>query len=297
MMHPPAYMNEILFGQKNFLNNKENFLLLTPYMLSHDSFPNVCDIIAEVNVPIPKKQQPLFEFNKDTLFWSIFVAVNGEQEYYKLKHGGHNMVNVMMNLKKEMSDNFNKNPGLLKLSNYRITLAKINEIKCNLMTKPMDSIESCIPCSIYFNRPIVVYFPEYNSHVRFAGNQGSPKTLAELDETIYLTLSNNKIILKKPDNGLGFELYHYEKPLQCASNYKGDELKNIYNQIFTSPYGGTAREPFGSLGGNAAREPFGSLGGTARETPVSLDGKLMKKSEYYETIMVKCSSALQTKIR
>ncbi len=276
MMHPPAYMNEILFGQKNFLNNKENFLLLTPYMLTNNSslLSNNDKLLTGSNLLTDsnesKKKQ--LEFNKDTLFWSIFVAVNGEQEYYKLKHGGHNMVNTMMNLNKEISDYFNKNPGQLKLSNHRITLAKINEIKCNLMTKSMDTIESCIPCAIYFNRPIVVYFPEYNSHVRFV----SKNYVSDDDdqETIYLTLTNNKIILKKPENGLGFELYHYEKPLQGASNYKGDELKNIYNQIFAK--------------------------GTLFPTCISAKGtciEAMNKSEYFENIMVKCSSVLQTKLR
>jgi hypothetical protein len=102
----------------------------------------------------------------------------------------------------------------------------------------------------------------------------------ENDETIYLTLTNNKIILQKPESlgreqsslgreqsSLGFELYHYEKPLQGASNYKGNELKTIYNQIFK-----------------------------INEDSLS-ERALMKKTEYYETIMVKCSSALQTKIK
>jgi hypothetical protein len=292
-MHPPAYMNEILFGQKNFLQNKENFLLLTDYMLSKGTFGARLGAFAKnselLNIECLKPSNG-FEFptakgiefpttkgttsfNKDTLFWSIFVAISGvspggttlgEKEYYKLKNGGHNMVNVMMNLKKEISDYFNKNPEQLKLINHRITLAKINEIKCNLMTKPMDTIESCIPCAIYFNKPIVVYFSEYNCHVRFVSKN---YVSDEDDETIYLTLSNNKIITAREQSSLGFELYHYEKPLQGASNYKGDELKTIYNQIFK-----------------------------INEDSLS-ERALMKKNEYYETIMVKCSSALQTKIK
>ena len=74
-----------------------------------------------------------------------------------------------------------------------------------------------------------------------------------------ITLINNKIVLQKPEN-LGYELYHYEKPLQGISNYKGDELKNIYEQIFKT------------------------------------ENTNMKKPEYHETLMVKCSNVLQTKI-
>lgn len=254
-MHPPAYMNEILFGQKNFLQSKENFLLFAPYMFTHEVYSkleNTCTTITN-DTPIKPK---VLEFHKDTLFWSIYVAIKGEQEYTLLKRGGHNMINVMMKEKKLLSDHFNAKPEQLKLSNYRITLAKINEIKCNLMTKPMDTIESCLPCAIYYNRPIVVYFESINAHVRFVSkNYVSDDT----DETIYLTLTNNKIVLQKPAN-LGYELYHYEKPLQGISNFKGDELKNIYEQILKT------------------------------------ENTNMKKPEYYETLMVKCSNVLQTKI-
>ncbi len=249
-MHPPSYMNEILFGQKNFLENKENFLLLAPYMLTHDVYNNL-----DYTPYVKQIQQPKqFEFHKDTLFWSIFIAVKGELEYTKLKRGGHNMVNVMMSEKKIMSDHFNKYPEQLKLINHRITLAKINEIKCNLMVKSFDTIESCVPCAIYYNKPIVVYLEDCKCHVKFVSKN---YVHDDVDETIYLTLKNNKIRIGKPDD-LGFALCHYEKPLQGISTYKGDELKTIYGLMFEQ-----------------------------------VD---MKKPEYYETIMVKCSAALQTKI-
>ncbi len=251
-MHPPKYMNEILFGQKNFLDNKENFLLLAPYMLSHEVYKNLGDTSSHNvdNVVINEGFKPV----KDTLFWSLFVAIEGENEYAKLKHGGYNMVNIMMNTKKMLSDHFNKNSEQLKLINHRVTLAKINDIKCNLMVKPVDNIESCIPWAIYYNKPIVIYLDSVNAHVKFVSKN---YVSDDVDETIYLTLKNNKVAIGKPAD-LGYQLYHYEKPLQGISNYKGDELKTIYEKMF---------------------EPAD-----------------MKKNEYYETIMVKCSNALQAKI-
>ena len=251
-MHPPNYMNEILFGQKNFLDNKENFLLLVPYMLSHDVYAKLGEIMSHDIKD--KTVSATYAVLKDTLFWSLYVAIEGEQQYAKLKHGGYNMVNVMMNTKKILSDHFNKNPEQLKLINHRVTLAKINEIKCNLMVKPFDNIESCIPWAIYYNKPIVIYLESVKAHVKFVSKN---YVSDDVDETIYLTLKNNKVAIGKPAD-LGYELYHYEKPLQGISNYKGDELKTIYEKMFE---------------------------------PVD-----MKKPEYYETIMVKCSSALQTKI-
>lgn len=277
-MHPPAYMNEILFGQKNLLLGNAvpeqwnvNFSFLSPYMLTHEVYSKLEDSCNNPSTKYANIKPKVQEFHKDTLFWSIYVAIKGEQEYTLLKRGGHNMINVMMKEKKLLSDHFNAKPEQLKLSNYRITLAKINEIKCNLMIKPMDTIESCLPCAIYYNRPIVVYFESINAHVRFVSknyvSDDTNDSIAEarqepkvpLDETIYLTLTNNKIVLQKPAN-LGYELYHYEKPLQGISNFKGDELKNIYEQILKT------------------------------------ENTNMKKPEFYETLMVKCSNVLQTKI-
>ncbi len=250
-MHPPKFINENLFGQANFLDNKDNFLLLKQYMLTHDAAALAIEPMATKTVEKPRYYTPL---RKDSLFWCIHMAIYGETEL------NLNYINVMMNEKRKMSDHFNAHPELLKQINHRITLAKINEIKCNLMTKPtMDSIESCVPCAIYYNRPIVVYLEEIQMHVKFVSKNYISDD--ELDETIYLRLINNKIVLEhaKPNN-IGIQMYHYEKPLQGASNYGVEELKIIYKQVFN-------------------------------EEPVD-----MKKPEMYEAIMVKCSSVLQTRL-
>ncbi len=257
-MHPPKFINEILFGQTNFLDNKDNFLLLKQYMLldAADFYTNAADSNANADTLKPIVKPAVYSPpRKDSLFWCIHMAIYGDKEGTKINH-----INVAMNEKHKMSDHFNANPELLKQSNHRITLAKINEIKCNLMTKPtMDSIESCVPCAIFYGRPIIIYMEDIHMHVKFVGKNYISDD--DNDETIYLRLTNNKIVLEyaKPEN-LGIQLYHYEKPLQGASNYTVEELKIIYKQVFN-------------------------------EEPVD-----MKKPEMYEAIMVKCSSVLQTRL-
>lgn len=248
-MHPPKFINEILFGQTNFLDNKDNFLLLKQYMLTHDATV-LATALAPETVEKPRYYIPS---RKDSLFWCIHMAIYGETEFNSI-----NYINVAMNEKRKMSDHFNAHPEQLKLINHRITLAKINEIKCNLMTKTiMDSIESCVPCAIYYNRPIIIYLEDIRMHVKFVSKNYISDD--DIDETIYLRLTNNKIVLdySKPEN-LGIQLYHYEKPLQGASNYSVEELRIIYKQVFNEEHD-------------------------------------MKKPEMYEAIMVKCSSVLQTK--
>ncbi len=267
-----AQMNEIFYDKKNFLKTQENFLqTLEKYMLTHDFLEKIQNPIKDS----PSNKEPItqnktnvstiFQTNmKDSIFWCIYVAINGELLYQSELKSGTNMINLMMNEKRAMSEHFNRESALLKNSNQKITLAKINEIKCNLMTKPyMDSVDNLIPCSIYYGRPIYVYYKEINSYLLFVD-----KNYVDDDETGY---DPNAILLIKKDgryiletdttdfmkikNTL-FHIQHFEKILQGASNYKIHEIRELYTTIF----------------------------GKEEE---------MKKPEYYEKILIKVSEAIK----
>ena len=280
-MLAPKFMNEIFYGQKNFLKSQENFLSdLNPYMLTpdvwaqmHNEVPNevpnpVTDVAPnQIKEAVNTKFKPNL---RDSLFWCIYVANNGESFYQSQLKSGTNMINLMMNEKKAISDHFNKNTTLLKNSNHKITLAKINEIKCNLMTKPvMDSVESFIPCSIYYGRPIYVYFEEIHSYLRFNDKNyvsDDDNDDDKIDENVILMeVKDGKFTLehevskfmKKKD--AFFHIQHYEKVLSGVSNYKTDEMRNIYKTVF----------------GEDAE---------------------MKKPEYYEKVLVKISATINKRI-
>ena len=279
-MNAPHFMNEILFNQKNFLNKQEHFSFdrLQPYILTPENWEifknSVVKVVVEpstkplVEKPVTTKPVHRFKTNlKDSIFWCIYVAVNGETIYQTQIQKGVNMVNFMMNEKKTMSDHFNKNPALLKNSNQKITLAKINEIKCNLMTKSyMDTVESFIPCSIYYGKPIYVVFEEINSYMKFVDKnyisddeQDDPNVIILYANGGRFTLEPNRKDLNKIQSKM-FYIQHYEKPLSGVSNYKTEELKEIYKMVFT-------------------------------------EDVTMKKPEYYEKIVVKCSAIINDKIR
>ena len=280
-MNAPQFMNEILFNQKNFLNNQEHFSFerLQPYILTPENWKKIKNSLSEplvegaltkplVEKPLSAKPVHRFKTNlKDSIFWCIYVAINGETVYQTQIQKGVNMVNFMMNEKKTMSDHFNKNPALLKNSNQKITLAKINEIKCNLMTKSyMDTVESFIPCSIYYGKPIYVVFEEINSYMKFVDKnyisddeQDDPNVIILYANGGRFTLESNRKDLIKIKSEM-FYIQHYEKPLSGVSNYKTEELKEIYKMVFTEDI-------------------------------------TMKKPEYYEKIVVKCSATINEKIR
>lgn len=279
-MLAPKFMNEIFYGQKNFLKSQENFLSdLNPYMLTpdvwaqmHNEVPNllpnpVTDVVLnQIKEAVNTKFRPSL---RDSLFWCIYVAINGEPFYQSQLKSGTNMINLMMNEKKAISEHFNKNATLLKNSNHKITLAKINEIKCDLMTKPiMDSVESFIPCSIYYGRPIYVYFEEIHSYLRFNDKNyisDDDNNDEKIDENIILLeLKDGKFSLeyevsnfmKKKDTL--FHIQHYEKILSGVSNYKTDEMRKIYKTVFG-------------------------------------EDVEMKKPEYYEKVLVKISAVVNAK--
>ena len=275
-------MNEILYNQKNFLKSQENFLLkLAPYMLSHDVWEKIKaenkDVIipssssssSDSPFPSPPLIKTFFQSNlRDSIFWCIYVAINGESCFQSQLKSGVNMINLMMNEKKAISDYFNNNLSALKNSNHKITLAKINEIKCNLMTKScMDSIDNFIPCSIYYKRPIYVYFEEIHSYMLFVDkNYVDDDTEGDADPNIILlSIKDGRFVLESnvaefiKNKCFLFHIQHYEKILAGISTYKTNEVQEIYKTIFGK------------------------------------DDNL-KKPEYYEKILVKCSAIVNAKI-
>ena len=269
-------MNEIFYNQKNFLKTQENFLSdLKPYMLTPDVWEKM-SAEAKTEPEVPKaEEKPVLKTEaptsfkpglRDSIFWCMYVAIHGESHYQSQIKSGTNMINLMMNEKKAISYHFNNNSSLLKNSNHKITLAKINEIKCNLMTKSiMDSVESFIPCSIYYGRPIYVYFEEIQSYLLFVDkNYVSDDTDTVHDPNIILlmvkdrrfTLETNVANFLEKKDSL-FHIQHYEKILSGASNYKTDEIREIYKKVFGE------------------------------------DADL-KKPEYYEKVLVKISLLIKT---
>jgi hypothetical protein len=258
-MLAPKFMNEILYNQKNFLKSQENFLSdLKPYMLVPEVWEKLCAQQPSIDVAVPNnnnnKPTSFKPGLRDSVFWCMYVAIHGESCYQSHIKSGTNMINLMMNEKKAISDHFNNNSTLLKSSNQKLTLAKINEIKCNLMTKPvMDSVESFIPCSIYYGRPIYVYFEEIHSYLKFADknyvsdNDNTDNDNTDKDENndihydpnvILIMVKDQKTILEtnvstfmKNKDSL-FHIQHYDKILSGVSNYKTDEIREIYKKVF-----------------------------------------------------------------
>jgi hypothetical protein len=286
MANAPFFMNQILFGQSNLLEkNGGSLAQLSEYMLTPENWQNQIKVqqafqealsspyIVSTQVfqqPLPSPPPVRSRYKprmKDSIFWCIYTEINDEPT------GETNVVNVMMHEKRTISEFFNQNPNLLKNSNHKITLAKINEIRCNLMTKQfMDSIDNFIPCSIYYKRPIYVLFEDINAYMKFVDkNYVSDDVSDAINESILIYASGGRFsretcrskvaeFLQTTSLSL-FYMEHYDKLLSGISTYKLDELKQMYTTVFSN-----------------------------------LD-ETLKKQEYYEKVLVKCHTVVNEKIR
>ena len=260
------------------------------------SKPPPTELINPIKPPVESIKPPPIRtrfrsYLKDSLFWCMYVHSHGITAFETTKAIGTNMLNLMMNEKRLLSDFFNKeeNKTALKNINHKITNVKINEIKCDLMTKPMlTSIEALIPCCVYWNCPIYVdlgnktflhFVPNtYVSDEDVAANEGpeDPKVskvtfidavlLYMCEGRFELELDAEKKSQRIREMCQGFyKIPHYEKPLLGIGTYKTDELQYLYDMVITACTG-TKGAPH----------------------PTLLQSSKMKKQDLYAAIAQKC---------
>lgn len=305
---------KLFYGQKDFMLEHNTLECLEKYMMTEDlsarlSRPKVQDkLIAEVEkelgpkeslTPTPKDLSPTltsinqissmpkeapkkgFRFyprSKDSVFTCVYAAIHGEKS---LLEKGINVTNLLMNEKHLISEHCNKNPNALKASNYKITIAKMNEIRCDLMTKPfMDKAAGgLVACAIYYKRPIYVVFEEIGAYLRFVSKEYVDDDVSSdnddddggVDDDILLRVeAGGRIHLDQSGVAADIKanymaLPHFEKPMLGASNYKLDELAKMYRRIFG---------------------PIVDM----------LSKDKMSKSEYYEKLLVKMSACIEARM-
>jgi hypothetical protein len=187
--------------------------------------------------PIQKPQYKYHAKSKDSVFTCVFVAINGEQSLFQK---GTTSTNLLMNEKRLISEHLNKNPNALKASNYKLTIAKMNEIRCDLMTRPfMDKAAGgLVACAIYYKRPIYAVFEEIGAYLRFVSKEYvSDEEDDNADDIILRIEKGGRLYLDQSGKSADIRanymaLEHYEKPMLGASAYKLDELVGIHTRVF-----------------------------------------------------------------
>jgi hypothetical protein len=308
---------KLFYGQKDFMLEHDTLECLEKYMMTEDlsarlSRPKAPDpLIVEVDKEIakdvsptlnkdvsplpkapltplpkeaPKKGFRFYPRSKDSVFTCVYAAIHGEKS---LLEKGINVTNLLMNEKRLISEHCNKNPNALKASNYKITIAKMNEIRCDLMTKPfMDKAAGgLVACAIYYKRPIYVVFEEIGAYLRFVSKEyvdddvstnddddgdGKDDILLRVEAGGRIHLDQSGSVADIKSNYMA--LPHFEKPMLGASNYKLDELAKMYVRV------------------------FGSVSDKLSKADIMSSSDKMSKAEYYEKLLVKMSACIEARM-
>jgi len=170
---------------------------------------------------------------KDSLFWCIFIIHFGYNEYLQVSR---NYGIKELEIKQKIIEYLNKNPSVLKQTNYKITKVSVQEILSDFLTSQKDTSILCFIAMIsYFKMNIIMvdstnrFMLEFLSnkdenlptYVLYKDSYGKYKVNIKPINTETITNMKNTLIC----------LENYTKPLKTASNYKIDDLVDLARKL------------------------------------------------------------------
>ena len=156
---------------------------------------------------------------KDSLFWCIYIAINGFVEY-ELIH--RNFTNVIIAEKQKVAESFSQNIKRMKNINVKLTNSNIQNIISDMMTNQLMNIEMLYGFAIYYKKQILVVYS--NVYMYILPDICDDKPIVISKKTDY------SLELERCMEDIKYKYYLIntaEKPLNSVSTYKIQELKDI----------------------------------------------------------------------
>jgi len=171
---------------------------------------------------------------KNTLFWCMYIAKNGYDEYKQIKdnHGS-----LQIDIQRKIIEYIEKNKTLLKELNIRITNIKIQEIMSELSTIfHKTDIYVLYAIVVYYHINIILMHPSEEYYLEIFSDTVSnevPLYLIRKDQKNNYHLKESALSV---DDYVGlketkFQLYNHLKPLKAISAYKVSELQDIADKL------------------------------------------------------------------
>ena len=177
--------------------------------------------VAVKQPPAPRviscqKREPTY-----TLFWAIYIAMNGYEEYAQI---GRGYSNWEMNEKQKIVATIQKSPTILKQTNQKMTKDKIKEIMSEVMSgKNMELSTLPAFATVYNKRIIVVIQNKMRIDVSAEGAEDAIVIRKDSKGMFAPDLDANVGIIERET----FCFHQIDKPLRAVSTYKLDELATI----------------------------------------------------------------------
>ena len=189
--------------------------------------------LCEKKIEKPHIRDRICPNKMDTLFWCVFIAVYGYDEYNTISN---HFSNREMEERQKMMDFLKKKPSLIKNSNVKITKVAFQEMLTDLMINKKVTLSILILFCIYYNITIFVVIDDI--YMEFSVNNGENNIS---DKEIHIIHKNTKrdyeIDLNPTKEKLDFIFSNYikienaVKPLKGISNYTSNELKELLSKI------------------------------------------------------------------
>jgi hypothetical protein len=186
--------------------------------------------------PEPESQRKDFVSPKqqDTLFWCVYIAVHGYDEYMQISR---NYGVKELEIKKKIADDIIASPYKMKHTNYKITKIMVQEILSELMTSQKSTSMLCLySMAVHYNIRILIvdstqkllleFLPDTSNtdvktFVLYKDSYGKYKLdLEELSTDKVNELKTKMICLE-----------NFTKPFKAISNYKLNELEEIAKKV------------------------------------------------------------------
>jgi hypothetical protein len=180
---------------------------------------------------------------EDSLFWCVYIAVNGHDEYMLIDK---RYSNIELSEKQKMITTIRDRPKQLKQSNFKVTNVMIQEILSDLMVQKKSSLSTLLSMVIYYKR--TVYIVCKNTYLYFCDTTEQSDQSDQSDQSVRsdplilnrningeygIDLSSKEEILKTVEHikSTHFQLDHFVKPLKGVSTYKTSELHDIAKKL------------------------------------------------------------------
>lgn len=210
----------------NIISNIENNKIVSTKKEKENE--KIKDVPKQNKLQIPNKinNNMIIPNKTDSLFWCVYIAVYGYDEYNTIIN---HYYNKEMEERQKIIDYLKKNPSIIKNSNIKITKIAFQEMLSDLMVNKKITLNLLILLCIYYN--INIFIVNDYTYVEFS-------VINEiLDKPTYIIYKNkNKeyaidldFSMEKINNIKNnyFKIENFIKPLKSISNYSIHELKQI----------------------------------------------------------------------
>jgi hypothetical protein len=205
--------------------------------------PRVDATVAPISEPVIAQKEPLAQSvsdavrprQRDTLFWCIFIAVNGYAEYMEMQHScGMRELEIKKSISDYLVDHANK----LKDANIKITKSMVQEIRSELITNiNTTSIECVVAMAVYYGINLIIMNETKNMRLEInscdTSDTAIPCYLIHKDGYGRYSVQTEPLT-KEEIHTVGETsvcLENYLKPIRQMGSYKMDALLDMARKL------------------------------------------------------------------